>query len=230
MIFLTGDLHGDFSRLYEFAEEKYLTKSDYVIVLGDFGIWKMTVNEILKLDESLPFTLMFLDGNHEDFDLLQSFPVSEKWGGKVRNINGVYHLCRGQVFEIPKDDGIKTVAVMGGGDSRDISRRIEGETWFDSEQITDYDMEELEKNLELYHNRVDVFLSHSPSAKFEEYIKDNIKSLRYPPTMSNLMIAEIHKRIDTQKSYCGHNHLNVEKVELDGIEYNMIFKDFLEIT
>lgn len=41
-IFLTGDTHGDFSRLRPevFREQERLTKADYVIICGDFGgIW-----------------------------------------------------------------------------------------------------------------------------------------------------------------------------------------------
>lgn len=37
-IFLTGDTHGDFSRLRPevFREQKCLTKEDYVIICGDY--------------------------------------------------------------------------------------------------------------------------------------------------------------------------------------------------
>lgn len=37
-IFLTGDTHGDFSRLRPeaFREQKRLTKEDYVIICGDY--------------------------------------------------------------------------------------------------------------------------------------------------------------------------------------------------
>lgn len=42
MIYVTGDTHGDWkSRLNKdaFPEQREMTKDDYVIVLGDFGIW-----------------------------------------------------------------------------------------------------------------------------------------------------------------------------------------------
>lgn len=41
-IFMTGDTHGDFSRLrpVAFREQGGLTKDDYLIICGDFGgIW-----------------------------------------------------------------------------------------------------------------------------------------------------------------------------------------------
>ena len=38
-IFITGDTHGDFSRLLPaaFHEQRDLTKEDYLIICGDFG-------------------------------------------------------------------------------------------------------------------------------------------------------------------------------------------------
>lgn len=41
-IFITGDTHGDFSRLLPaaFHEQRDLTKEDYLIICGDFGgVW-----------------------------------------------------------------------------------------------------------------------------------------------------------------------------------------------
>jgi len=40
MIFLTGDTHGDIRRLNaaSFFEQKEMTKDDYLIILGDFGL------------------------------------------------------------------------------------------------------------------------------------------------------------------------------------------------
>ena len=47
-IFLTGDTHGDFSRLRPevFQEQERLYKEDYVIICGDFGgIWDSSGTE-----------------------------------------------------------------------------------------------------------------------------------------------------------------------------------------
>jgi len=38
MIYLTGDIHGDFSRIEQFCEENETTKEDVRIILGDAGI------------------------------------------------------------------------------------------------------------------------------------------------------------------------------------------------
>lgn len=57
------------------------------------------------------FTTLWIDGNHENFDMLYEFPLEDKFGGKVRQIApDIYHLDRGQVLTI---DG-KKIFCMGG--------------------------------------------------------------------------------------------------------------------
>ena len=125
MIYITGDCHADFSRLStdNFPEQKEMTKDDYVIICGDFGgVWnKDTENPREKWDmewlDSKPFTTLFVDGNHENFDRLYAYPVEEWHGGKVHKIrDSVIHLMRGQIFEI---DG-RSFFTFGGASSHDI--------------------------------------------------------------------------------------------------------------
>ena len=75
MIYITGDIHGNpirFSTPY-FPEQKEMTKNDYVIICGDFGlVWDYkgeSHQEKYLLDwlNEKPFTTLFLDGNHECF-------------------------------------------------------------------------------------------------------------------------------------------------------------------
>lgn len=126
MVFATGDTHGNFFRLNSknFPEQKNMTKNDYVIICGDFGgVWDGSRKERQTLDwlESLPFTVLFVSGNHENFDLLKKLPVEEWHGGKVQFIRPhVIHLLRGQVFEI----GGYTFFTMGGASSHDIENGI----------------------------------------------------------------------------------------------------------
>lgn len=78
MIFITGDLHGDHD-IHKFSTsvfklQKELTRSDYMIICGDFGlIWANTSAERywLKWLDSKPWTTLWIDGNHENFDLLK---------------------------------------------------------------------------------------------------------------------------------------------------------------
>ena len=84
-----------------------MSKDDYVIILGDFGIWRDSPQQRWYLNwlEEKHFTTLFIDGNHENYDILDSYPVEEWHGGKVHFIKlSIIHLMRGQVFDI---DGLK---------------------------------------------------------------------------------------------------------------------------
>ncbi len=137
MVYLTGDTHADFRRFgtKQFPEQKEMTKDDTVIILGDFGgVWmqKETPEEKYKLDwlNDKPFTLCFVDGNHENYDRLYGgeFPVVPFHGGKAQKIReSVFHLLRGEIYDI---DG-KDFFVMGGASSHDISDGILDQDEFD---------------------------------------------------------------------------------------------------
>jgi hypothetical protein len=74
MIFVTGDTHGEFTCFSTdgFPEQKEMTKDDYIIICGGFGIWNDSKEERfwLKWLDEKPFTTLFADGNHENYDLL----------------------------------------------------------------------------------------------------------------------------------------------------------------
>ena len=106
-IFVTGDRHGDitsFSKEYYYEFKDELKNSDkkenFVIVCGDFGfIWSIDRNnkqEKFEIDviEDKPFTTLFVDGNHENFDRLShDFETVDFCGGKAHKIRGsIYHL------------------------------------------------------------------------------------------------------------------------------------------
>ena len=103
MILVTGDTHGSFNNLIDSCD-KYLSKDDYIIVCGDFGIMFSNTEACKKQFTSIlnkPYTICFVDGNHENFDYLNSFPVDTWKGGKVHEIApNIYHLMRGQIFNI----------------------------------------------------------------------------------------------------------------------------------
>ena len=127
MVFITGDCHGDFRKFSTkaFPQQRDLTIEDTVIVCGDFGLWHDGPSEQywLKWLNDKPFTTVFVDGNHENFDRLYSkeFEVVDFHGGKAHKIREhIYHLMRGYVFDF---DG-KSFFCFGGASSHDISDGI----------------------------------------------------------------------------------------------------------
>ena len=124
-IFITGDTHGDFRRFRAdiFPEQRQMTKEDFVIVCGDFGIWEDSPEENYWLDwlEQKPFTTLFVTGNHSNYERLAEFPVSDRFGGKVQHIRpSVIHLMRGQVYTLCG----RRFFTMGGASSHDVQGGI----------------------------------------------------------------------------------------------------------
>ena len=199
MIWVTGDTHGqkDFAKLKRFANEHpELSKDDYVIIAGDFGgVWdERTLNGDLKHYQELPFTILFVDGNHENFDLLNTYPVEIWNGGKVHKIKfDIIHLMRGQVFTI---EG-KRILALGGADSRDKEKRLEYEqnsgrkVWWEQERIRRNDITEATKNLRKYGNKVDYAITHCASADVCEEMLSITGDERFRPHVSEKFLREI---------------------------------------
>lgn len=173
MIFVTGDTHNNnnIQKLYTFAADNpQLTKSDYVIIAGDFSaVWDgVTLEANLNLYSALPFTVLFVDGNHENFDMLNAYPVSQWQGGKVHIIRpDIIHLMRGQVYLI---DG-RTFFTFGGGTTLDKYRRRPGISLWKQEIPSAEEISEGVANLKRYSNKVDFIITHSCDEK----------ALWYPP-------------------------------------------------
>lgn len=127
-LWVCGDTHGhlDIRKLNTeyFPMQKNMTKKDYVLILGDFGlVWDY--NGISREEKnwlnwlnSKNFTTLFIDGNHENFARLNTeYPIIDFCGGKAHQIYpSIYHLMRGEIFELA---GTKCF-IMGGAASHDI--------------------------------------------------------------------------------------------------------------
>ena len=90
MVYITGDTHipVDISKLNSkrFPDQKTLSKDDFVIICGDFGgVWNNDHEERYwrKWLEQKQFTTLFIDGNHENFHLLNEFEVVDFAGGNL---------------------------------------------------------------------------------------------------------------------------------------------------
>lgn len=169
MIFATGDMHGDYD-LFSQKKFKKINDGDTLLVCGDFGfIWTGDSKERKILDKlsRKKYNICFVDGTHENFDLLDKFPVVDFAGGRAHKIReNIYHLMRGQVFEI---EGEKIFA-MGGGESPDIDMRGDSAISAD-ETPTREQMREGAKNLERYKFKVDYVITHEPAQKIKNFLK-----------------------------------------------------------
>ena len=169
MIFVTGDMHGDY-KIFKQPIYKNIKKSDTLVICGDFGfIWTGDKNEKSVLDKLAKknYTICFVDGTHENFDLLAKYPVVEFCGGLAHKIReNIYHLMRGQIFEI---EGEKIFA-MGGGESPDIDIRFENNTWSKAEIPNSDEMKDGIRNLEAEKFEVDFIVTHEPPQKINAFL------------------------------------------------------------
>ncbi len=230
MIFITGDTHGDIRRFNNnsFYEQKEMTKDDYVIILGDFGmVWDYNGESRYEkywldwLDEK-PFTTLFIDGNHENYDRLDAMEVEQWHGGKVHKVRpSVIHLMRGQVFDI---EGLK-VFTFGGASSHDIKDgvlepgdprikrwnkdydklfRINKMSWWDRELPSEAEMEEGRQNLDRIDWTVDFILTHCTSASTTAVIGVG----NYGQDILTKYLQEIKEKLTYKKWFFGHYHID----------------------
>ena len=161
MIYITGDMHGDESRLYDKQWFK-LKAGDVLIICGDFGfLWDGNEKEkqVIKYLGSRKFTVCFLDGTHDNYTLINNCRETIWKGGKVNRIEGnLLHLERGQIFNI---DGTK-IFTFGGGESDDKDIRMESGNWWKEELPTAAQMTEGATNLDEAGLNVDYIITHEP--------------------------------------------------------------------
>lgn len=161
MIYITGNTHGEFSR-FETDQARKLTCDDFLIICGDFGfVWNCdkTQETLLNKLGQKPYTILFVDGTHENFDQLNAYPVKLWNGGQVHQIRpNILHLMRGEIFKIEGH----SFFTFGGGDTEEKEVYIEADKWWPAEMPTRKEMIAGVKNLYRHHLAVDYIITHEP--------------------------------------------------------------------
>ena len=228
-LYITGDCHGDFDRFTtkKFPQLKEMDRDDCIIITGDFGgVWSGEQKDRPKLDwlEDKPFTTLFVDGNHENFDLLNAYPEQEWHGGRVHQVRPhILHLMRGQVFEI----GGFTWFTMGGAASHDIQDgildpaepdferrywrmrrmnalfRVLGHSWWPEEMPGEAEYTEAEANLERVGWCVDYILTHCAPTSVTKVLDPS-----YQPDKLTDFLESVKEQCQFSRWFCGHYHTN----------------------
>lgn len=205
MIYITGDIHGDiirFSRSF-MPYESLWTKDDYLIICGDFGfIFKNDEEEKTHLDalEKKPYTILWVDGNHENFEALYKYPIESWNGGAVHRIRkNIFHLMRGQVFTI---EG-KKFFTFGGAYSIDRYMRTKGISYWDEELPDSNAYEEATQNLLKHGKKVDYIISHTAP-------REIIRKMGYYPDAHDMELTGflewVMYEVEYKKWFFGHFH------------------------
>lgn len=208
MIYVTGDMHGDESRLYD-SQWRKLKSGDVLIVCGDFGyLWNGGKNEksVIEYLGCRKFTVCFVDGTHENFGKIERCHETIWKGGHVHRISGnLFHLMRGQIFNI---DGI-SIFTFGGGESddREVRSAEEHGIWFKEELPTPDQLAVGAHNLDAAGLKVDYIITHEPPL----LVKSSMLLRRGLPERVNKLngyFEELAKSVEFNHWYFGSLHEN----------------------
>lgn len=237
MIYLFGDLHGA-ANINRFEKDSFpqgldLTKEDYVIVLGDFGIpWNNVSTkgykeeiEALKLLNHKPWTTLFIDGNHENFHNLYEYEEIELLGGKVhRLMDSIYHLERGYVYTI---EGKKFFS-FGGALSIDKGYRIPGLSWWPQELHSKEEVELGLNSLNDNNNKVDYIITHTTSnANIKLLLNIDDDLLVNDPCSKFFDVVD--KLVSYKYWFFGHFHMDSILRNRDGSSCYCLYKKYIEL-
>jgi hypothetical protein len=239
MIYVTGDTHGcidikkclaDITRLGSdhttIVPVENLTEDDYLIICGDFGLVWYTPDNLRWIKQEMTlkslnyqkFTTLFVDGNHENFDFLNSYPVEDWNGGKVQFIKDkVIHLCRGEVYNI---SGVSIFA-MGGATSHDAETRTPHVSWWDEELPSSAEYENALSNLDKVAWSVDYVISHcapySIVTTFKPEFTDSDSELIFFDT--------VLEKLKFKHWYFGHYHEDEDV----GSKFTCLYRELIQI-
>lgn len=228
MIYITGDTHGlnDVQKLRDNPALSRLSGTDYLLITGDFGgIWDGGWHDKSVLDfyADKPYTTLFVDGNHENFNLLNSYPVEVWNGGKIHRITDkVIHLMRGQIFSIDE----KTIFTFGGALSIDWPYRTIGESWWIEEEPSDDDCREAMASLEKNGYLVDYIVSHAAP---EIVVRNEIHPVHTLLCMdcdAEKFLDKVLEKTVYRRWYCGHYHFDMD---IPKYRLSVLYQSVLEI-
>lgn len=214
-IYITGDTHG-FSNIDPlevdalYARGIFPTEEDYLIICGDvFLPWETQPQDLpmlapsdknlIRLLTDLPWTVLYIDGNHENHNTLANMPVSVWHGGKVHKIaDRLYHLMRGQIFKIEK----KTFFAFGGASSKGPIILPPGLSDPDGEEADVEQQFEGLENLAKQSNSVDFVITHTcPDSILRE-----LSPVAPQGDKTSHYLEQVLQKVDFKAWYFGHFH------------------------
>ena len=209
MVYITGDIHGTPTRIYEFAQRHQLTENDVVILLGDVGANYYGDERDERVKETLSNVkaqVLCIHGNHEMRPWEANGYVLTDWnGGKVwvqEEYPNLLFAKDGEIFAI---EGKRYIAI-GGAHSVDSYWRIQRHAgWWKTEQPTEEIKRFVEKQLQ--ENEIDIILSHTCPRKYEPieaflaFIDQSTVD-----TSTEDWLDSIEEKTGYEAWYCGHWH------------------------
>lgn len=230
-VFITGDTHSDLTKVIDFIHKFDLTLGDSIIVLGDFGIfWRKDGKDSaywidLYEKECNGVHLYWLDGNHENFDIINSWNINKNY--EYDNSEHIHYCPRGFITDIDVDCGdhweARKALFLGGADSVDKFRRTKHLSWWEEERITEKDIEDIEGSF--YY----VFTHCGPLSIVKKnrgwlYTISNINDTNGIHS-SEQALDELKDKILFEHWWFAHYHVDIDL----GEGFRCVFNNFIEL-
>ncbi len=210
-IFVSGDIHGDldYDKIGNFRREyaNKLTLDDYLIVCGDFGVlWDGNKHDRYFKETvygNFPCTILWVDGNHENFDVLNRYPTETWNGGKVHRITDrILHLQRGEIFTL----GMEKIKILSFGGAMSTDRGYDtgrNANWWAEELPNKQEKQNAINNLKAHNNKVDYIFTHDAPSNVQREMfnydhrtdSDFVSFLQY-----------LSETVSFKAWYFGHHH------------------------
>jgi predicted phosphodiesterase len=205
MIYITGDTHADSKRFKKF-KGFFGRRHDYCVVCGDFGfVWNASATEKRKLAglSHLRCNVLFVEGTHDNLELLSQYPLVEYKGGMARQLaKNIFWLRRGDIFDL---DGT-TLFAFGGGESDDADERLPLGFWWPQELPDEAEIARARQNLQNAQMRVDIIVTHKhPGLRLGliDPSKDRIDIL-------TAFLGQVARTVQFDHWYFGGQHMDRE--------------------
>lgn len=211
MVFITGDIHGNPTRIVNFARNQDLTKDDAIVILGDVGAnyYRGQRDKMMKqaLAELAP-TILCVHGNHEARPAsIPGYQQKEWQGGTVWYQPQYPNLLFAKDGEIFQLDGHRCMVIGGAYSVDKFYRQSRGWSWWADKQPSD----EIKAYVEaqLAQCPVDVIFSHTCPERYTpvECFLPMIDQSTVDRSTEE-WLGEIEASIEYRAWYCGHWHIN----------------------
>lgn len=208
-ILIIGDIHGQFELADKTYEQIFQTHPDIdlMIQVGDFGFFPR-MEGLKSWNRKQPFThpCVFIDGNHEDHKLLHQY--NKSWHLQVPLSNQMSWQQSMKEWEyLPRGTIRDGILYIGGARSIDQHLRIRDWDWFEEENLSYQDQENIFNAIDAYgKENIHTIITHDCPASFDvseacvlEMIDGNRKFLE-----------AIRQYVRPQRWFFGHYHKKME--------------------
>ena len=225
MIYYTGDIHGDASRIAYFARRMQLTEDDVIVILGDVGAnyYLGRRDDFMKSAmANIKPTIFCIHGNHEARPHTIKSYKTKKWnGGEVWYEKAYPNLLFAKDGEIYNIEGLSHL-VIGGAYSVDKYYRLaRGYAWWEDEQPSSETKRRVEQQIQGKH--FNVILTHTCPFRYEpvEAFLPMIDQSEVDASTEK-WLDKIEQTVAYGIWLCGHWHINktVDKLQF-------LFEDFV---